>query len=228
MSGAALADTLARLEGLASEEQRQGHARFALAVEGAFGVSMRDLRALRKEIGTDHDLALALWEDGRYEARLLAGMIADPAAMGRDTVEAWITGFDNWAVVDTLSFDLLDRLPFRWSLVDDHAADEGEFQKRTAFALIWSLTRHDRDAPDDRFRQALDLIEREATDPRTYVFKAVDMALRAVGKRNAILHADALATAGRLAGSDDRTASRIGRRAARELESPKVIERLKT
>ena len=227
MSGAALADTLAQLEGLASEEQRQGHARFALPVDGAFGVSMRDLRALRKRIGTDQDLALALWQDGRYEARLLAGMIADPAAMDRDTVEAWIAGFDNWAVVDTLSFDLLDRLPFRWSLVDDHAGDEGEFQKRTAFALIWSLTRHDRRAPDDRFRHALDLIEREATDPRTYVFKAVDMALRAVGKRNAALHADALAAAGRLADSDDRTASGIGRRAARELESPKVTERLK-
>ena len=226
MSGAALADTLARLEGLASEEQRQGHARFALPVDGAFGVSMRDLRALRKETGTDHGLALALWEDGRYEARLLAGMVADPAAMDRPTVEAWISDFDNWAVVDTLSFDLLDRLPYRWALVDDHAADEGEFQKRTAFALMWSLTRHDRSAPDDRFRHGLALIEREAADPRTYVFKAVDMALRAVGKRNAALHADALATADRLAGSDDRTASGIGRRAARELKSPKVVERL--
>ena len=131
-------------------------------------------------------------------------------------------------MVDTLSFDLLGRLPFRWTLVDDHAADAGEFQKRTAFALIWSLTRHDRAAPDHRFRQGLALIEREARDPRTYVFEDVDMALRAVGKRNAILHADALATAGRLAGSDDRTASGIGRRAVRELELPKVIERLKT
>ena len=205
MSGAALADTLARLEGLASEEQRQGHARFALPVDGASGVSMRDLRALRREIGTDHDLALALWRDGRYEARLLAGMVADPAAMNRDTAEAWIAGLDNWAVVYTLSFDLLDRLPFRWTLVDDHSADEGEFQKRTAFALIWSLTRHDREAPDDRFRHGLTLIEREATDPRTYVFKAVDMALRAIGKRNRVLNASASALAGKLAASQDRT-----------------------
>ena len=227
MSGAALADTLARLEGLASEEQRQGHARFALPVEKAFGISMRDLRRLRKEIGTDHDLALALWEDGRYEARLLAGMVADPSAMDGDTVGSWIADFDNWAVVDTLCFDLLDRLPFRWSLVDDHSADEGEFQKRTSFALIWSLTRHDRDAPNDRFHHALELIEREATDPRTYVFKAVDMALRAIGKRNRILNASASALARRLAVSTDRTAAGIGRRALRELDGPKVRGRLK-
>ena len=221
-----LAEALGRLRDLATPERLAAHARFALPEADALGVEMRDLRRLRREIGADHALALELWGTGLFEARLLAGMLADPAALERPTAERWIADFDNWAVTDTLCFDLLDRTPYRWELVDALADAEGEFRKRAAFALIWSLTRHDKAADDARFTHALGLIEAAATDPRSYVRKGVDMALRATGKRNRKLNAAALVLAERLAGAGDPTARRIGRSASRELSSQRVVARL--
>ena len=215
-----------RLRVLASEEVRRGYARFGIPTEDAIGIGMSELRKLAKDIGTDTSLALDLWDSAKYEARLLAGMIADPNVLSRDIADAWIAEFDNWATADTLCFDLLAFTPYRWDLAASLAHAEPEFQRRTCFALVWALTRKDRDAPDEAFREALTWMERAATDPRTYVWKAVDMALRATGKRNRLLHANALSLAERLAASPDRTAAKIGRSGMKDLSSSATERRL--
>jgi 3-methyladenine DNA glycosylase AlkD len=125
-----------------------------------------------------------------------------------------------------LGFNLFDRTPHAWSKVRQWSRKRNEFEKRTAFALLWSLTVHDKTAGNGPFLQGLAIIEREAGDQRHFVKKAVNMALRAIGKRNPALHAAAVAVAGRLAASSDPTSQWIGRDALRELTSRSVRKRL--
>jgi 3-methyladenine DNA glycosylase AlkD len=132
-------------------------------------------------------------------------------------MDRWCRDFDNWAFCDALAFNLFDRSPHAWAKLGQWSSAPGEFQKRSAFALLWSLTVHDKRAGDEAFLEGLALIEREACDPRNFVKKAVNMALRAVGKRNAELRIAAVAVAQRLADSQDATARWIGKDALREL-----------
>ena len=127
-----------------------------------------------------------------------------------------------------MCFNLFDRSPHAWAKVAQWSSRRGEFEKRTAFALLWSLTVHDKTGGDEPFSEGLALIEREAGDERNFVKKAVNMALRAVGKRNRAFNAAAVAVARRLAGSEDATARWIGKDALRELTSPAVAKRLKS
>jgi 3-methyladenine DNA glycosylase AlkD len=194
-----------------------GMARYAIPSEHAFGVAMRDIKALGKQIGHRHDLALALWDTGVYEARMLTSFIADPAQLTSAQMDRWCRQFDNWAICDAMCFNLFDRTPHRWAKVEQWSRKRSEFEKRTAFALLWSLTVHDKAAEDRQFLHGLTLIEREATDERNFVKKAVNMALRAIGKRNRTLNIAAVAVARRLSESTDATARWVGKDACREL-----------
>jgi 3-methyladenine DNA glycosylase AlkD len=208
---------LAWLKAHATQKTRDGMARYAIPSDHAYGVAMRDIKAFGKSLGRNHELALALWTTGVYEARMLASFVGDPALLTAAQMDAWCDDFDNWAFCDALSFNLFDRSPHAWAKVAEWSDRDGEFQKRTAFALLWSLTVHDKRASDEVFAGGLALVEREATDERNFVKKAVNMALRAIGKRNAALKTAAIDVARRLAGADDRTAQWIGRDALREL-----------
>jgi 3-methyladenine DNA glycosylase AlkD len=191
--------------------------RYGIHTDHAVGVRMSRMKALAKRIGTDHDLATALWADGLYEARIVASLVDDPDRVTASQMDAWCHDFDNWAIVDSVCFNLFDRAPAAWEKVDQWAASDEEWVKRAGFALLWSLANHDREAPDSRFRSGLELIERTGGDGRPLVDKAIGMALRAIGKRRAALRGEALAVAERLAGADDAATRRIGRPAAREL-----------
>jgi 3-methyladenine DNA glycosylase AlkD len=191
--------------------------RFGIHTDRAWGVPMARMKVLAKQLGTDHGLAAELWATGWYEARMVACMVDDPTAVTARQMDAWCAAFDNWAIVDTVSFTLFDRTPHAWSKVDEWADRDPEFEKRAAFALLWSLALHDRQADDGRFVHGLQLIEREAGDERHLVNKAVGMALRSIGKRRPALTADARAVAERLAESDDPAARRVGRPAVKEL-----------
>jgi 3-methyladenine DNA glycosylase AlkD len=215
--GNGVAQVLAWLEKKGTREVRDGMARFAIPSARAFGVSVGALRAYAKELGQDHALALGLWSSGWYEARLLAAFVGDPAALGAQQMNAWAKDFDNWAVCDTVCFALFDRTPLAWGRLEPWAGARAEFHKRGAFALLWSLSVHDKQAADERFIEHLPLIEAAATDERDYVKKGVDMALRAVGKRSAPLHAAALELAARLCESESASAAWIGRSTQREL-----------
>ncbi len=191
--------------------------RYGIHTDRAFGVPMARMKVLAKTLGTDHVLATELWDSGWYEARIVASMVDDADVVTPEQMDAWCDDFDNWAIVDTVCFNLFDRTAHAWAKVDQWATSDREFTKRAAFALLWSLALHDRAAPDDRFVHGLELIEREAGDGRHLVDKAVTMALKAIGKRRSSLTVDAVAVAERLAASEDPAARRVGRPALNEL-----------
>lgn len=209
-----------------SAEALSGMARYGIPDERAFGIPMRVMKAYAKELGTNHRLALSLWDTGWYEARTVAVFIADPAELTREEMDRWAADFDSWAICDTACFHLFDRTDSAWSSVPRWAKTEAEFNKRAAFALLWGLSVHDKASGDEPFLEALRWIDEGAQDERLYVKKAVDMALRAVGKRSPALNVAACKLARRLAARDDATPRWIGRHALRELESSRVQARL--
>jgi 3-methyladenine DNA glycosylase AlkD len=221
-----LNDVLHTLQTLGTPAYRAALARYAIPTERAFGVSVAAVREQARRLGCDHALAAALWHSGWHEARLLACFVDEPKLVGVAQMDRWCRDFDNWAVCDTACFALFDRTTQAWSRLEPWARLQPEFSKRAAFALLWALSRHDVLADDAAFVAGLQLVERHADDDRRFVRKAADMALRAVGKRNPALHAEALALAQRLAARDDRGARWIGRHALRELRSDAVITRL--
>jgi 3-methyladenine DNA glycosylase AlkD len=211
---------LASLERVSSAKVREDMStRYGIHTNKAFGVMMRDMQKVAKSVGVNHELALALWDTGWYEARMVASMIDDPAKVTAAQMDRWCKTFDNWAICDTVCFKLFDRTPHAWTKVTQWSGKRDEFVKRTAFALLWALSMHDRRSGDAPFLRGLVLIERAADDERNFVKKAVNMALRAVGKRNPALKKAAMAVAQRLAGSQDATARWIGKDAIRELAS---------
>lgn len=209
---------LDRLKRKATAATRASLSRYGIPAERALGVAMRDIQALARETGRDHARAAALWASGWYEARLLAAYVDDPAAVTPGQMDRWCRDFDNWAVCDTVCFALFDRTPHAWRKVEAWAARPAEYVKRAAFALIWGLSVHDKAARDEAFRRALALVEESASDERHFVKKAVSMALRAVGKRNAALRAAALELARRLAASSQAQERSLGKEALRDLE----------
>ena len=212
-----MARALAWLEKNGTEKVRGGMARYGIPAVRAFGVSVGALKAYARELGKSQPLALGLWRSGWYEARLLAAFVAEPASLGVRDMNAWASDFDSWAVCDTVCFHAFDRSPLAWGRIAPWARARAEFHKRAAFALLWGLTVHDKQAPDARFLECLPLIEAASSDERDYVKKGVDMALRALGKRNARLRAAALELATRLAEAGEGPAAWVGRSTLREL-----------
>jgi 3-methyladenine DNA glycosylase AlkD len=194
----------------------EGMARYAIPSDNALGVSVADIRVLAKQLGRDPELAAALWETGCYEARMLTAFVDDPARVTPAQMDRWARDFDNWAICDHLCFHLFDRTPHAWAKVAQWSDKRGEFVRRAAFALIASLAGHDKGASDQRFIESLVLIERAATDERNFVKKAVNWALRGVGRRNPVLNARAVKVARRLADSPDAAARWVGKDALRE------------
>ena len=217
---------LAWLKRRGTKSNREGMARYAIRSAKVFGVSVATLRQLGKRLGRDHELAAALWGTGWHEARLLAAFVDDPARVTPAQMDRWCRDFDNWAVCDSACFHLFDRTPHAWLQVERWARRRDEFVKRAAFALLASLALHDKASGDDRFVRCLHLIERESSDGRNFVKKAVNWALRSIGGRNHALHAAAVGLARRLADSSDRTARWVGKDALRQLASSAVARRL--
>lgn len=220
------ASVIAWLVQNSSPTVRNGLARFAIPSDRAFGISVATLRTEAKRLGRHHGLAETLWTTGWYEARMLACFVDEPAEVSAAQMERWCSDFDNWAIVDTACFALFDATPHAWGKVDAWATRTAEFEKRAAFALLWSLSTHDKTAADARFIDGLALIERAADDTRNFVKKAVNMALRAIGKRNAALNAAAIEVAQRLAAEKQPTPHWIGKHALTELTSPAMGLRL--
>lgn len=192
-------------------------ARYAIPADHALGVAMKDIKALGKQLGHDQELAEALWKTGVYEARMLASFVGDATRITAAQMDRWCEEFDNWAICDTMCFNLFDRTPHAWDKVARWSSSDKEWVKRTGFALLWSLTVHDKKSGNEPFLAGLTFIEREACDERNFVKKAVNMALRATGKRNRTLQAAAVVVARRLAASSNDTARWIGKDALREL-----------
>jgi 3-methyladenine DNA glycosylase AlkD len=219
-------EALAWLERHGTQKTRDGMIGYGIVAPKAFGVTMADLRVLGKRIGHHHELALALWETGWYEARMLTALVGDPERLTRAQMERWCRDFDNWAVCDTLCFHLFDRTPHAFEKVIAWARRREEFVKRAAFALLASLALHDKTSDDAPFAACLPLVEHAASDPRNFVKKGVSWALRAMGGRSLALHASSLALARRLVASAEPAARWVGKDVQKELEKPRVRERL--
>lgn len=214
------------LRRMGTKRTRDGMARYGIPSDKAFGVSVGELKKVAARLGRNHELAVALWETGWYEARMLAAFVGEPERVTPAQMDRWRADFDNWAVCDHGCFHLFDRTPHAWKKVEQWSRRRDEFGKRAAFALLWGLTVHDKQAGDELFLEGLLLVERAADDDRHFVKKAVNMALRAIGKRNAALHAAAVEVARRLAASPQGAAQWVGKDALRELSSAAVTKRL--
>ena len=206
-----VAAALLWLEQSGSKEQIAELDRYGIVAERPYGVAVGELKRYAKAIGRDHQLALALWHAERYEARMLAVFVDEPSEVTVRQMNAWVGDCDNWALVDTLCFHLFDRAEAAWTRPALWAKAAGEFKKRAAFAMIWALALHDKEAEDAAFIAALPLMEATATDGRKHVKKCQSMALRAIGKRNPTLRRGVLAVARRLLRSHDDAARWIGR-----------------
>ncbi len=218
----AAADILAWLEEHGSAENLAGMARFGIETQKAFGVGNTMLRPFARSLGRDHVRAQDLWQTGWREARLLALFTEEPARVSPSQAWQMAEEFNSWEVVDHAA-DLFVDAGHLDELVTELAADDREFVRRTAFAMIaWGAV-HLKKRDDADFTGLLPLIEAHATDPRNFVKKAVNWALRQIGKRSLTCHGPALALADKLASSDDKTARWIGKNALKELSDPKRI-----
>ena len=210
---------LKRLQAEGSAANVAGMAHFGIRPAKAYGVSTPVIRALAKELGRDTELASALWSTNVLEARILATMIADPLEITEEEVERWMHDLDCWSVCDAACICLLWKTPFAWRKVREWSRRKPEFERRAAFALLAGLAVHDKKAADKRFLAALPLIVRASGDDRNFVKKAVNWALRQIGKRNATLRAAAMQTAETLIATECRPARWIGHDALRELRA---------
>ena len=222
-----VADIVTWLKRNGSKSTRDGMARYAIPSDRAFGVSVGVMQKYAKQLGKNHDVAIALWDTGWYEARMTAAFLAEPARLTAAEMDRWCRDFDNWAVCDHSCFHLFDKSPHAWNKVTAWSTRREEFQKRAAYALLASLALHDKEAPDARFLPTLKLIERDATDPRNFVKKGISWALRLIGRRNQALNKASVALSRRLADSPDAAARWVGRGALKELTSEGVLKRLR-
>lgn len=216
-------DIIGWLEENESEKNRTGMSRFGITTAMAYGVSMPLLRAKAKEYRGRHDVALALWTTNVHEAQIVAGLIADPQQFTPQTMDLWVAGFDSWDVCDQCCLNLFWHLPYVYEKIATYATDQREFVRRTAFVLVAVLAVHDKKSSDELFISYLDLIRRYADDNRNFVKKAVNWALRQIGKRSLSLHAPAVEVARQLAERADVAARWVGKDALRELTAEKTV-----
>jgi len=220
-------DVLDKLQSKAQPEQLKGMAKYGMTVEQRLGVSVPDMRKLAKEIGRDHKLALDLWRTGIAEARIVAAMVGDPDKLTEEQMEDWVKGINSWDVCDQVCMNLFEKNQLAWRKIVDWAEREEEFVKRTAFSLIACLAWHDKKASDEKFIELFPVIIRGATDERNFVKKAVNWALRNIGKRNLNLNEAAINAAKEIKRLDSKAARWVAADAIRELESDAIQSRLR-
>ena len=224
---ASVEQVLEILESRARPDQLAGMARYGMVIERRLGVSVPDMRRIAKELGPDHKLALELWKTGIVEARIIAAMIDDPEMLTEGQMEEWAADINSWDVCDQVCMNLFEKSPLAWQKIIDWSRREEEFVKRIAFALIACLAWHDKKAQDEKFIELLPVIIKGATDERNFVKKAVNWALRNIGKRNLNLNKAAVNTAREIQQLDSKAARWIASDTIRELESEAVQIRLK-
>ena len=210
-------------------ENIEGMQRFGIDPEKVYGLKIPFLRKMAKKIKKNHELAMQLWELGFRETMILASMIDDPALVTENQIERWIKSpyYSYWEVVDQTCMNLLYLTDFAYTKVIDWSKREEEFVKRTAFALIAVLAWKDKQAEDKKLESFLPIIKREAIDERNNVKKAVNWALRQIGKRNSNLNSKALKTAKEIFNINSKSAKWVAKDAIKELESDAVQDRLK-
>jgi 3-methyladenine DNA glycosylase AlkD len=221
------AEITAQLQALANPENAAGMARYGISLNGTLGVPVYTVRRLAKGIEADHTLAQALWETGIHEARIFASLIDDPSQVTGDQMERWVLDFDSWDVCDQVCMNLFDRTRYACSKALEWSERSEEFVKRAGFTIMAGLAVHDRRASPADFEPFFAAIVRQAHDDRNFVKKAVNWALRNLGKRSRNLNERAIRCAREVQAGGSRSARWIAADALRELQSEKVQQRLK-
>ncbi len=219
-------ELIEKLKSLSEPKNVKGMARYGINPTNNLGISVSTLRSIAKEIGKDHDLALKLWSSGMHDARLLACFIEDPVKITGEQMDSWAKDFDSWDVCDQACTSLFDLTPLAWKKVFEWAKRDEEFVKRAAFSIIAGLAVHDKKASDKEFEQFSTLIKKHSVDERNYVKKAVNWALRNIGKRNLVLNKQMIKLSKEIQKIDSKSARWIANDAIRELTSEKVQNRL--
>ena len=222
-----LDEVLNKLNEKAKSDQLEGMARFGIVGDQRMGVSVPDMRRIAKDIGKNHQLALELWDTGIPEGMIVAGMVAEPDKLTEEQMEDWVVDINSWDICDQVCMNLFEKSPYAEQKIFEWSAREEEFVKRTAYALIACLAWHDKDASDQAFTKYFPVIKNGSTDDRNFVKKAVNWALRNIGKRNIELNQAAIQVAREIQAVDSKSARWIASNAIRELESDKVQERLR-
>lgn len=220
-------EILKKLKSLANPKALKGMTRFGINPHNTLGIPMYALRDMAKEIGRNHKLAHQLWNSKIHEARLLAGFIGEPDKMSEKQMEKWVEDFDSWDICDQLCGNLFDKTRFAYKKVFEWSKREEEFVKRAGFVLIATLSVHDKRAKDKKFEQFFPIIKKHSIDERNFVKKAVNWALRQIGKRNISLNKKSIKVAREIQRIDSKSARWIASDALRELKSEKVQKRLK-
>jgi 3-methyladenine DNA glycosylase AlkD len=221
-----LVEVLAQLQSLASPAHKAELARVGINTHDALGIDIYTLRKLAKPLRPDHNLALGLWESGIHEARLLASMVDDPAQATEAQLEAWTADFDSWDLCDQVCDNLFQHTAFAYPKAFEWSRQDEEFVKRAGFVLMACLAFYDRTTPEAKLAQFFPVIAQASDDERNYVKKAVNWALRNLGKRNEAMNAQAVAAAQEIQARGTRAARWIAADALRELTSEKVKQRL--
>ena len=223
---ASVKDVMAKLQSKSRPDQLSGMARYGMAVERRLGVSVPDMRKLAKEIGKDHKLALELWKTGIDEAKIVAAMVDEPAKLTEEQMEDWVKDIDSWDVCDQVCMNLFEKNQLAWKKIVEWSDRNEEFVKRTAFSLIACVAWHDKKSSDEKFIELLPIIIKGATDERNFVKKAVNWALRTIGKKNLNLNKAAIDAAKEIQRLDSKAARWIASDALRELQGEAVQTRL--
>ena len=215
------------LHSKANTKNVEGMAKFGITSTNRLGISVPNMRKIAKQNGNDHSVAMELWDTGIPEAQIVAALIAEPDKLTEKQMENWVKDFNSWDVCDQVCMNLFDKTPLAWKKIYDWSEREEEFVKRAAFSLIACIAWHDKSISDEKLIELFPLIKREATDNRNFLKKAVNWALRHIGKKNKTLNKAAINLAKEIKQIDSKSARWIASDAIRELESEKVQQRLK-
>lgn len=218
---------ITKLKSLANPKNVEGMARFGINPKNTLGISVWQVRDIAKIINkendeeTRHKLALSLWNTQIHEARLLAGFIDVPKLVSSQQMDNWVRDFDSWDICDQVCSNLYDKTPFAWDKITLWAKRDEEFARRAGFVVLTALSVHDKEASDEKFVSYFPLLKKYSTDERNFVKKAVNWAIRQIGKRNPTLNKKAIALSEELLKIDSKSARWIARDAIRELKNKK-------
>jgi len=215
------------LRALSNPKNLAGMARFGINPKNTLGVSVPQIREMARKAGKNHALAEQLWKSGIHEARILAGFVDEPQLVTEKQMESWVSEFDSWDVCDQVCGSLFDRTKLAYEKAEEWSTRKEEFVKRAGFALMAYLAVHDKKTSNDVFAKFLPMIKRGSDDDRNFVKKAVNWALRQIGKRNLALNKLAVRTAKEIQKMKPRSAKWIASDALRELTDEKVLDRLR-
>lgn len=220
-------DIIVQLKERSNPKDREGMVRFGINPKFALGIRVPFLRNLAKKIGKNHRLAQGLWKTKIHEARILATMIDEPEKVREKQMEQWVKGFNSWDLCDQCCMNLFSKLPMAWKKAIEWSKREEEFIRRAGFALMACLAWSDKKAKDEDFIRFFPIIKKYSIDKRNFVKKAVNWALRQIGKRNTNLNKEAIEIAKEIKKIDSSIAKWVANDAIRELTDKKIQKRLK-